>query len=158
VIELATLDPATAERERLIAPTVVLQPGDDAHIMQEEIFGPILPIRSYRTLDEAIATINGRDRPLALYPFSHDRASVEQILGNTLAGGVTVNDTLLHFAINGLPFGGIGASGMGAYHGRAGFDGLSKQLPILWQSKRSGSDLLKPPYSRVAKFIDFIVR
>lgn len=158
VIELATLDAATAERERLIAPTLILQPGDDAEVMKEEIFGPILPIRSYRTLDEAIAIINGRDRPLSLYPFSNDRASVEKILGNTLAGGITVNDTLLHFAINGLPFGGIGASGMGAYHGRAGFDSLSKQLPILWQSRRSGSDLLKPPYSRVAKFIDFIVR
>ncbi len=144
--------------ERLFAPTVVLEPGDDAKVMQEEIFGPILPIKSYRTLDEAIAYVNAHDRPLSLYPFSHDRGSVEKILRNTLAGGVTVNDTVLHFGINNLPFGGIGPSGMGAYHGRAGFDAFSKALPILWQPRRAGSDLLKPPYSKVARFIDFIVR
>ena len=144
--------------ERLFAPTVVLEPGDDAKVMQEEIFGPILPIKSYRNLDEAIAYVNAHDRPLSLYPFSHDRDNVEKILRNTLAGGVTVNDTVLHFGINNLPFGGIGPSGMGAYHGRAGFDALSKALPILWQPRRAGSDMLKPPYSKVAKFIDFIIR
>ena len=127
-------------------------------VMQEEIFGPILPIKSYRNLDEAIAYVNAHDRPLSLYPFSHDRDSVEKILRNTLAGGVTVNDTVLHFGINNLPFGGIGPSGMGAYHGRAGFDAFSKALPILWQSRRAGSDMLKPPYSKVARFIDFIIR
>jgi coniferyl-aldehyde dehydrogenase len=144
--------------ERLFAPTVVLEPGDDALVMQEEIFGPILPIKSYRSLDEAIAYVNAHDRPLSLYPFSHDRGSVEKILRNTLAGGVTVNDTVLHFGINNLPFGGIGPSGMGAYHGRAGFDAFSKALPILWQPRRAGSDMLKPPYSKVARFIDFIIR
>lgn len=144
--------------ERLFAPTVVLEPGDDALVMQEEIFGPILPIKSYRTLDEAIAYVNAHDRPLSLYPFSHDRGNVEKILRSTLAGGVTVNDTVLHFGINNLPFGGIGPSGMGAYHGRAGFDAFSKALPILWQPRRAGSDLLKPPYSKVARFIDFIIR
>lgn len=144
--------------ERLFAPTVVLEPGDDAKVMQEEIFGPILPIKSYRTLDEAIAYVNAHDRPLSLYPFSHDRDNVEKILRSTLAGGVTVNDTVLHFGINNLPFGGIGPSGMGAYHGRAGFDAFSKALPILWQPRRAGSDLLKPPYSKVARFIDFIIR
>jgi coniferyl-aldehyde dehydrogenase len=145
-------------RERLFPPTLVLEPGDDAKVMQEEIFGPILPIKSYRTLDEAIAYVNARDRPLSLYPFSHTRGSVEKILRNTLAGGVTVNDTVLHFGINNLPFGGIGPSGMGAYHGRAGFDAFSKALPILWQPRRAGSDMLKPPYSKVQRFIDFIIR
>ncbi|KRG44488.1 aldehyde dehydrogenase [Stenotrophomonas pictorum JCM 9942] len=158
VVELAMIDGERARRERLFPPTLILQPGDDTQVMQEEIFGPILPIRSYRTLEEAIAMINGRDRPLALYPFSHERATVETILGQTLAGGVTVNDALLHFAINGLPFGGIGASGMGAYHGRAGFDAMSKRLPVLWQSRRAGSDLLRPPYRKVARFIDLISR
>ncbi|MBN6149212.1 coniferyl aldehyde dehydrogenase [Xanthomonas sp. AmX2] len=158
VIELATVDPARADRERLIAPTVVLQPGDDAALMREEIFGPILPIRGYRTLDEALTTVNGRERPLSLYPFSRDRGTVERILHATVAGGVTVNDALLHFAINGLPFGGIGASGMGAYHGRAGFDAFSKALPVLWQSRRAGSDLLKPPYRRIQRVIDVLVR
>lgn len=158
VVELAIIDAERARRERLFPPTLILQPGDDARVMQEEVFGPILPVLGYRTLEEAIATINGRDRPLALYPFSHDRGTVEKILGQTLAGGVTVNDTLLHFAINGLPFGGIGASGMGAYHGRAGFDAMSKRLPVLWQARRAGSDLLRPPYRKVARFIDLISR
>jgi coniferyl-aldehyde dehydrogenase len=146
VIELVDLDPVRAEAERLVAPTLVLEPGDDAAVMQEEIFGPILPIRSYATLDEAIDFVVARDRPLALYPFSHDRATVEAILGRVLAGGVTVNDTLLHFAANALPFGGVGASGMGAYHGRAGFDGMTKMMPVLWQARWAASDLLRPPY------------
>lgn len=144
--------------ERSFPPTLVIEPGDDAKVMQDEIFGPILPIKTYRALDEAIAYVNAHDRPLALYPFSHDRASVERILRNTLAGGVTVNDSLIHFAINALPFGGVGASGMGAYHGKAGFDAFSKQLPILWQSRWAGSDLLKPPYSKVERFIRLLVR
>ncbi|MEO6103026.1 MAG: coniferyl aldehyde dehydrogenase [Pseudoxanthomonas sp.] len=147
-----------APGERLFAPTLVLEPRDDATVMQEEIFGPILPIKSYRNLDEAIAYVNAHDRPLSLYPFSHDRGNIEKILGATLAGGVTINDTVLHFGITDLPFGGIGPSGMGAYHGRAGFDAFSKALPILWQSRRAGSDMLKPPYSKVARFIDFIIR
>lgn len=144
--------------ERSLPPTLVIEPGDDAKVMQDEIFGPILPIKTYRALDEAIAYVNAHDRPLALYPFSNDRNSVELILRNTLAGGVTVNDSLIHFAINALPFGGVGASGMGAYHGRAGFDAFSKQLPILWQSRWAGSDLLKPPYSKVERFIRLLVR
>jgi coniferyl-aldehyde dehydrogenase len=155
VIELVDLDPVRAEAERLVAPTLVLEPGDDAAVMQEEIFGPILPIRSYDTLDDAIDSVVARDRPLALYPFSHDRATVEAILGRVLAGGVTVNDTLLHFAANALPFGGVGASGMGAYHGRAGFDGMTKAMPVLWQSRWAASDLLKPPYRGL---VDRVVR
>jgi coniferyl-aldehyde dehydrogenase len=155
VIELATIDPVRADRERLIVPTLVLEPSDDAAVMQEEIFGPILPIRSYRELDEAIAYVEAHERPLALYPFSNDRATIERILSRLLAGGVTVNDTLLHFAANQLPFGGIGASGMGAYHGRAGFDGMTKAMPVLWQSRRAASDLLKPPYRG---YVDKIIR
>jgi coniferyl-aldehyde dehydrogenase len=157
-LEVIALSDRHDPAQRLFAPHLVLEPGDDARVMQDEIFGPILPIRTVQSLDEAIAYVNARDRPLALYPFSFDRERVEQILRNTLAGGVTVNDTVLHFGINGLPFGGIGPSGMGAYHGRAGFDAMSKALPILWQPRRAGSDLLKPPYSKVARFIDFIVR
>ncbi|HZW18709.1 MAG TPA: coniferyl aldehyde dehydrogenase [Luteimonas sp.] len=157
VIELVALDPVRAEAERMIAPTVVLDPGDDARVMQDEIFGPILPVRGYRDLDEAIAYVEARDRPLALYPFSRDRATVERILGRLLAGGVTVNDTLLHFAAGNLPFGGIGASGMGQYHGRAGFDAMTHAMPVLWQSSRAASDLLKPPYrgfvERMVKFL-----
>jgi len=147
VLPLAEATGIDADAERLLPPTLVLEPGDDATVMQEEIFGPVLPIRSYASLDAAIAEVEGRDRPLALYPFSHDRASVERILGRLVAGGVTVNDTLLHFAANALPFGGIGPSGMGQYHGRAGFDALTKAMPVLWQARLSAPDLLKPPYT-----------
>ena len=147
-------DPAT----RLFAPTLVLDPDPDSALMREEIFGPILPVLRVESLGQAIDFVNARERPLALYPFSDDRASVERILRGTLAGGVTVNDTLVHFGVNALPFGGIGASGMGAYHGRAGFDAMSKQLPILWQPRRAGSDLLRPPYAKVARLIDWLAR
>jgi coniferyl-aldehyde dehydrogenase len=143
---------------RLLPPTLVLDPGDDAAVMQDEIFGPILPLVSYRTLDEVIAYVNARPRPLALYPFSRDRATVEAILGRTLAGGVSVNDTLFHFAIEGLPFGGVGASGMGAYHARAGFDAMSKQLPVLWQARWTGGDLLRPPYAKAKWLLDLVIR
>ena len=94
----------------------------------------------------ALATHVSHDRPLALYPFSRDRGTVERILGRLVAGGVTVNDTLLHFAAADLPFGGIGPSGMGQYHGRAGFDAFTKPMPVLWQARWNATDLIKPPY------------
>ena len=143
---------------RVFAPTLVLDPDPGSALMREEIFGPVLPLLRVDSLDEALAFVNARERPLALYPFSDDRTSVERILGSTLAGGVTVNDTLVHFGINALPFGGIGASGMGAYHGRAGFDAMSKQLPVVWQSRLAGSDLLRPPYARIARLIGWLAR
>lgn len=142
---------------RAFPPTLVVDPGADAAVMGEEIFGPILPVIGYRTLDEAIDFVNARERPLALYPFG-SRAQVEAILAKTVAGGVTVNDTLLHFAANRLPFGGVGASGMGAYHGRAGFDAMTKALPVLWQPRIAVTDWLRPPYARIAALIDRMVR
>ena len=157
VIPLAQVDEARADRERLLVPTVVLDPPDDLDLMREEIFGPILPVISYNSLDDAIAFVETRDRPLALYPFG-DRAQAEAILARTVAGGVTVNDTLLHFAANRLPFGGVGPSGMGAYHGRAGFDAMTKALPVLWQSRVAVTDWLRPPYARIAKLVDFLAR
>jgi coniferyl-aldehyde dehydrogenase len=154
VLRIGESDPGA----RRFAPALVLDAGDETALMREEIFGPVLPIRGYTALDDALAWVNAHDRPLALYPFSHDRGTIERILRGTLAGGVTVNDTLIHFGIDALPFGGVGASGMGAYHGRAGFDAFSKQLPIVWQSRRAGSDLLKPPYAKVDRFIRMLVR
>lgn len=146
VLEPLAVDPDLATRERLLPPALVIDPPADAPLMREEIFGPILPVLAYDTLDEAIARIHALDRPLALYPFGFDRAAIERILGSTLAGGVTVNDTLIHFGVHGLPFGGIGASGIGAIHGRHGFDTFSKRLPVFHQRRRAASDLLKPPY------------
>jgi coniferyl-aldehyde dehydrogenase len=155
VVELASVDPARAQAERIVPPTLVLDPGDDALVMQDEIFGPVLPVRGYDRLDDAIDYVESHDRPLALYPFSRDRATVESILGRLVAGGVTVNDTLIHFAAGNLPFGGVGASGMGQYHGRAGFDAMTQAMPVLWQSRMAASDLLKPPYRG---FVDRVVR
>jgi coniferyl-aldehyde dehydrogenase len=146
VVELANAGEDRADAERLLPPTLILEPGDDAKAMQDEIFGPILPIRGYASLDEAITYVESHDRPLALYPFSRDRATVERILSRLIAGGVTVNDTLLHFAANELPFGGIGPSGMGQYHGRAGFDAFTKAMPVVWQARMNATDFLKPPY------------
>lgn len=158
VIELASVDAARADAERLLPPTLVLDPGDDATVMQEEIFGPILPIRGYASLDDALAYVEAHDRPLALYPFSRDRGTVERILGRLVAGGVTVNDTLLHFAASNLPFGGIGPSGMGQYHGRAGFDAFTKPMPVLWQARWNATDLIKPPYrGRIDRMIRMLV-
>ena len=157
-LETLTLAGQADAAQRLLPPTLVLEPGDDAKVMQDEICGPLLPIKSYRTLDEAIAYINSHERPLALYPFSHDKAKLEKILHDTIAGGVSVNDTLFHNAINSLPFGGVGASGMGAYHGQIGFDSMSKLLPVLWQARTTGGDLLKPPYTKAKWLIDLIVR
>lgn len=146
VIELAGIDASRADAEHLIPPTLIIEPGDDAKVMQDEIFGPILPIHGYATLDDALAYVERHDRPLALYPFSYDRSVVETILSRLIAGGVTVNDTLLHFAATNLPFGGIGPSGMGQYHGRAGFDAFTKAMPVLWQARFTATDLIKPPY------------
>jgi coniferyl-aldehyde dehydrogenase len=157
VIELASVDAGRADTERLLPPTLIIEPGDDSRVMQDEIFGPILPIRGYANLDDALAYVERHDRPLALYPFSHDRRIIENILSRLIAGGVTVNDTLLHFAATNLPFGGIGPSGMGQYHGRAGFDAFTKAMPVLWQSRFTATDFIKPPYrGKIDRLIKFL--
>ncbi|MDQ3617179.1 MAG: coniferyl aldehyde dehydrogenase [Pseudomonadota bacterium] len=159
VIEPFAVDARRGASERLLPPSLVIDPGMDAEVMRHEIFGPILPVVSYRTLDEAIGTINALERPLALYPFGHDRAQIERILAGTLAGGVTVNDTLVHFGVHELPFGGIGASGFGAIHGRTGFDTFSKLLPVFHQGRLAGSDWIKPPYrGRIDRVIRWLAR
>ncbi|MFO0663525.1 MAG: coniferyl aldehyde dehydrogenase [Polyangiaceae bacterium] len=124
--------------ERKMAPTLVLEPSDDMRVMQDEIFGPILPIVPYDTLDEAIAYVNDRPRPLALYLFEDDSQIVEQVLEETISGGVTVNDFGMHVVQDALPFGGVGASGMGHYHGREGFEAFSKMKPVFYQLRLNG--------------------
>jgi coniferyl-aldehyde dehydrogenase len=150
-----TIDPAT----RVYPPTLVLNPPEDSRLMREEIFGPILPILSYRHLDEAIAYVNAHDRPLALYHFDLDSTRVEQVLERTISGGVTVNDCVLHIAQSALPFGGIGPSGMGHYHGHHGFLTFSKQKPVFRQARWSSLSLLTPPYKKLADLvIGFLTR
>ena len=159
VTALAPVDPARAEAERIIPPTVVIDPGNDSALMRDEIFGPILPVIGYGHLDEAIAWVNDHDRPLALYVFDNNRTRVDQVLERTIAGGVTVNDTVMHIAQASLPFGGIGPSGMGHYHGRDGFMAFSKQKPVFYQSRITGMDLFKPPYRGFAdRLVKFLTR
>jgi acyl-CoA reductase-like NAD-dependent aldehyde dehydrogenase len=133
-----------------MTPVVLLDVQDDMRVMQEEIFGPLLPVLAVRDLDAAIDYVNAHPRPLALYWFGRSPADRDRVLQQTLSGGVTINDTLLHVAQHNLPFGGVGPSGMGAYHGQAGFDLFSKLRPVFSQSRFAGTRLLQPPYGALA--------
>jgi coniferyl-aldehyde dehydrogenase len=151
-----TLDAASGARK--LAPALVLDPADGMTIMQEEIFGPLLPVVTYESLDDAIAYVNARPRPLALYFFSHDKAATDRVLDQTISGGVTVNETMLHYAQDDLPFGGIGPSGMGAYHAREGFDAFTKKKPVFRQARINTSGLLRPPYGKlIDRMLKFMI-
>jgi coniferyl-aldehyde dehydrogenase len=128
------------------APVLVIDPPHDARVLSEELFVPVLPIVPYHTLDEAIDFVNARPRPLALYVFGEAERELASVLGRTRSGGVTVNDVFYHCGAGTLPFGGIGPSGMGVYHGRAGFDTFSHLKPVYRQSRLHPSSLLAPPY------------
>ncbi|MEP7154873.1 MAG: coniferyl aldehyde dehydrogenase [Betaproteobacteria bacterium] len=142
-----------------IPPTLVASVNDDMRLMQDEIFGPILPLVPYDNLDEAIRYVNARPRPLALYYFGNFDDHIQRVLNETVAGGVTINDTLLHISQEGLPFGGVGPSGMGAYHGRQGFETFSKMKPIFHQSPVNGLHLFKPPYGkRFDSLVKFLLK
>jgi coniferyl-aldehyde dehydrogenase len=159
IIELAPADAARAAAERRLPPTLVIDPPDSSRLMTDEIFGPILPIRTVASVDAAIDYINAHDRPLALYHFDLDAARTERVLQRTVAGGVCINDTVLHIAQDGLPFGGVGASGMGHYHGRFGFFTFSKQKPVFRQARWSAMKFFKPPYGKFADtLLKFLVR
>lgn len=151
VVELNVGD----EMERKMAPTLVLKPTDEMRLMEDEIFGPILPIVPYDTLDDAIAYVNDRPRPLALYLFEDDAEAVDQVLEETISGGVTVNDFGMHVVQDTLPFGGVGASGMGHYHGREGFEAFSKMKPVFHQSRFNGGAIVRPPFG---KAVDLTLR
>ena len=142
--------PAFDAATRKIAPHIVLDAPDDCILMQREIFGPILPLRGYSSLDDVVARINAGPRPLALYPFSHNAAQVQMLLERVMSGGVSVNDALFHVGQHDLPFGGVGASGMGHYHGREGFETFSKLRPVFYQARWSTMKFLTPPYGRFA--------
>jgi aldehyde dehydrogenase (NAD+) len=132
---------------RYLAPTVLTGVKPDAAVMEDEIFGPILPVLSYHELDDAIAFVNDRPKPLALYVFGSRATAIDRVVERTSAGGVTVNHTLLHVSVNELPFGGVGASGIGSYHGEAGFRVFSHAKPILQRSTRPDSSIAYPPYT-----------
>ena len=135
------------EASRYLAPTVIVDPDLDAPIMNEEIFGPVLPVVSVASVDEAISFVTARPKPLALYVFSESSELVDRVLARTSSGGVAVNHALVHILPETLPFGGVGASGMGAYHGRVGFDAFSHRKSVLRKSVKPDPSLLYPPYS-----------
>jgi len=135
---------------RQMAPSLVFDAPSDSRLMSEEIFGPVLPVLSYSSPDDAVAYINERPRPLALYWFGNNTTARDRVLQRTVSGGVTVNDTLMHIAHENLPFGGVGESGWGSYHGEAGFLRFTQQKPVLVQSRFAMGDLFYPPYG--AKF------
>jgi coniferyl-aldehyde dehydrogenase len=148
--EIIEINPAnedfSQQEHRKIPPTLVIGATDEMSVMQEEIFGPVLPIRTYETLDGAIAEINARPRPLALYYFGENEAESERLLERTHSGGVTINDVIFHFSMDDLPFGGVGPSGMGAYHGHRGFIEFSHEKAVYRQIKSELLAMLRPPY------------
>ncbi|MCM2288012.1 MAG: coniferyl aldehyde dehydrogenase [Sulfuritalea sp.] len=155
-IEPLSTASADATRRKL-PPLAVLNVDDEMRVMQDEIFGPLLPILPYTDLDAAIAYVNRHPRPLALYCFENDAGRRDRVLNETIAGGVTVNDTILHIAQENLPFGGVGPSGMGHYHGIEGFRTFTKQKAVFYQSGLNGMSLFNPPYGalfeRLTKFL-----
>ena len=152
-------DTTDRAEQRLLTPTLLTDVRDDMPVMQEEIFGPLLPLVPYDTLDEAIDYVSRHPRPLALYLFEQDQARINQVLTRTHAGGVTLNDTLYHIAQHGLPFGGVGPSGMGGYHGEAGFRTFSHMKPVFRQARFNGVGLFNPPYGkRFRQLLEILLR
>jgi len=144
---------------RKIPPTLVLNPTDDMLVMQEEIFGPILPLATYKSIEDAIHMVNSRPRPLALYYFGRDGSEEQRVLSRTTSGGVTVNDVIMHVAMDDLPFGGIGPSGMGAYHGEEGFKTFSHAKAVYRQSRFDITSPLRPPYGAgFARIVGSLIR
>jgi coniferyl-aldehyde dehydrogenase len=158
--EIVEINPAgedfSQQEHRKIPPTLILNATDDMKVMQEEIFGPVLPVMTYRQVDEAIGYVNAHERPLGLYYFGADAAEEAKVLDGTTSGGVTVNDVIFHVAQEELPFGGVGPSGMGGYHGHDGFREFSHRKSIYKQLKKDIGPMkaLRPPYGEgVRKYI-----
>lgn len=142
-----------------IPPTLILDATDDMKVMQDEIFGPLLPIKTYRQIDEAIDYVNDHARPLALYVFSDDKAVQDKVLSRTTSGGAAVNETVMHVAQEDLPFGGVGPSGMGSYHGREGFLTFSHKKAVMHQSKFNMLSMMRPPYGKtIDRLLGFMLK
>ena len=152
-VEVVEINPANEDFRQQsahkIPPTLVIDPPEDSAIMQEEIFGPVMPIKPYDDLSEAVDYINAHDRPLGLYYFGNDKQETEQVLNKTTSGGVTLNDVIMHISQENLPFGGVGPSGMGAYHGEDGFRTFSHAKSVFRQATFNPAEKLglRPPYS-----------
>ncbi len=153
VVEINPADEDFSQQQHhRIPPTIVLDPTDDMQVMQDEIFGPILPVKQYQDVNETLDYINDHDRPLGLYYFGQDKAEENKVLTHTTSGGVTVNDVVMHVAQEDLPFGGVGPSGMGSYHGYDGFRNFSHAKAIYSQSKTVSklAAAMRPPYKKAS--------
>jgi len=161
IISLAAPRAGSARLERIIAPALILDVSDRMRVMQEEIFGPLLPVRAYERIEVPVAEINSGPKPLALYYFGSDHGEMQWVIDHTSSGGVTVNDIAVHFLAEELPFGGVGASGMGAYHGEHGFKRFSHARAVLQQTGLDVQGLagLRPPYgARARRVLKFLIR
>ncbi len=160
IMQLGSADEPGWKAARKFPPTIIVCATPDMAVLQEEIFGPVLPIVGYSDAADPVAYINGRDRPLALYWFGRDAMARDEVLARTVSGGVTVNDCLFHFTQIYQPMGGVGASGSGAYHGEWGFQTLSKMKPVFYRSPFNRLADLYPPYgakiARLQKMLRFI--
>lgn len=155
IIEVGSANALHPQRKMPL--TLIIDPPAEAGVMKEEIFGPLLPILPVTSREETFAHINTGDRPLALYWYGSDDDARDQVLQQTVSGGVTVNDSLWHVAQENLPFGGVGKSGIGAYHGEAGFETFSHMKPVFYQSKFASGGLLHPPYTaKTDKILSFV--
>ncbi len=144
---------------KLIPPTLLINPSTDLNIMKQEIFGPLMPIITYSTIDQAIGFVLNRDKPLAFYLFDNQSARVDAVLGRICAGSVCINDVIIQFGQDDLPIGGVGASGMGHYHGKDGFMTFSKAMPVMYQSRINGMKLFDAPYGRIInKLVDYLTK
>jgi coniferyl-aldehyde dehydrogenase len=152
VIEIGN-KPSGGKQSRMFPPTLLLDVTDEMAVMKEEIFGPILPVVTYDGLDDAIAYVNARPRPLALYFFGTAENSQRRVVDRTTSGGMLINDTILHYAQDDLPFGGIGPSGMGAYHGAEGFKTMSHAKAVFKQAQFNLADLFRPPFGKLYDFL-----
>jgi coniferyl-aldehyde dehydrogenase len=156
--EIVKLSPAdedfSQQPHHKIPPALILNPTNDMVAMQDEIFGPVLPLIAYDSIDEVIDAVNARPRPLGLYYFGNDKSEEQLVLSRTISGGATVNDVLLHAAMDDLPFGGVGPSGMGAYHGLEGFRTFSHAKAVFRQSSLDVTAIMRPPYgARFTKIV-----
>lgn len=150
--EIVEINPAKEDFDQQphhkIPPTLILNPTEDMQVMQEEIFGPILPVKTYKAMDEVVGYINDHERPLGLYYFGDDKQEERKILDRTTAGGVTINDVVMHVAVEDLPFGGVGPSGMGSYHGYDGFKNFSHAKSIFTAPKSDMvGAMMRPPFT-----------
>jgi coniferyl-aldehyde dehydrogenase len=154
--EVIELNPADEnfdqQQHNKIPPTLIIDPSDEMEVMKNEIFGPVLPVKRYKHLDETLDYINAHPRPLGLYYFGQDSNEENKVLTHTTSGGVTVNDVIMHIAQEDLPFGGVGPSGMGSYHGHDGFKNFSHAKAVYTQSKTVSklAAAMRPPYKKTS--------